>query len=746
MPPLSLENIPLLFGYDQRSGIVALEPAGHFVRVFVRTGQGVHFHDAPYQPFILVSEPSLIGACRVPCSVRKLDGEGAFGYQLRFGSWGECLKARDALAAATGIAPGSITAPYLFISDLSHQYLLDSGATLFKELEFGDLRLLCLDIETFCQPGYEFSNPERPEDRIISIACKESHGGETVLRGDRLPEVELLRALNELIHQADPDVIVGHNIFRFDLDYIGKRARRLGVRLTWGRNGSEPRVTPAARWNLAERTFDYPRWDIYGRQVLDTYFLVKHYDQSQRCLESHSLKQVARHFGVNGADRVYLDGSDITAHFCRDPETVYRYNLDDARETEAIFRILAYPWFLQTRMFPFSFQSCPLRGNATRINSLFMREYLRRGHAIPARPGQAVHFEGGYTELQHEGVVGPIVHCDVASLYPSLMLAYHLKPANEPLGLFLPLLDNLRRFRLAAKQAARECSTERERHYPEALQQVFKTLINSFFGYLGAPLHNFSDSVVAAEVTRLGRVTIKTMMEILRREGAKPVEVDTDGIYFRPPGGCEGEAEQQALIDRMSSRLPEGIEVELDGRYRSMFAYKPKNYALLGYDDVVTIRGSGLRSRGMERYLREFMREAITLLLTMRAEAIETLYEEYVLRLRKRDFPISWVVRTETLSGTVAEYRAKVAAGKRNPSAAFQIAAQSPRAYRSGDQVSYYVRGSDRDAVAYECCRAPGDYDPAHPDVNIPYYLDKLRRLKKRFENYMPRTPTLFDM
>jgi len=740
-----LEHTPLLFGHDPRTGIVAVEPAGRFVRLFRRTPQGVHFHDEPFRPFILVSEPALLAGCRAPCSVRQLQGDDLFRYQLSFDSWGDCLAARDFLAATTGRTPSAADAPYLFISDLSHQYLLASGTTLFKGMEFNDLHCLTLDIETFCAEGYRFSNPDRSEDRIISIALADSHGEQTVLRGDRLTEPEMLEALNEAIHRCDPDVIVGHNIFRFDLEYLGKRAKLHGIRLTWGRNGSVPHITPSSRWNLAERLIDYPRWDVYGRHIIDTYFLVQHYDISQRSLESHGLKQVARHFGVAAPERVYLDGDAIAGQFRRDPELLYRYNMDDVAETRELFRILAYPWFLQTRIFPYSFQNCPLRGTATRINALFLREYLHRGHAIPARTAEAEPFEGGYTELVHEGVFGPIVHCDVASLYPSIMLSYRLGPARDSLGLFLPMLAELRRFRLEAKQLARAGGSEPERLHYDALQQVFKVLINSFFGYLGAPLHNFSDPVTAAEVTRLGRVTIRSMMELLRHEGAEPIEVDTDGIYFRPPDGCDGETAERALVERVSAALPEGIEVETDGRYRSMFAYKAKNYALWGYDGAMVIRGSSLRSRGMERYLREFMREAITLLLTAGGEGITQLHDRFVARLIARDFPVEWVARTETLGESPATYREKLRAGKRNPSAAFEIALAAERAYRAGDQISYYVSGAGKDAVAYEQCRPVSAFDPARPDVNIPYYIEKLRNLKRRFDPFLPKAPTLFD-
>ena len=746
MPTSTIEQNPLLFGRNERSGIIAVESVGHFIRLFFRTAGRVHFHDEPFQPFILVNDPSIVSGCRVPCAVRQLAGDELFRCQLLFDSWSECLTARDFLVAKTGKSHSAPDAPYLFLPDLSHQYMLASGTTLFKGMEFSELRCLALDIETACAVGYDFSNPERPEDRIISIALKDSHGEEIVLRGDQLTEPELLQALNGAILRCDPDVITGHNIFRFDLDYIGRRAQMHGIRLNWGRNGTSPHITPHARWSLAEKNLEYPRWDVYGRHIIDTYFLVQLYDVSGRNLESHGLKAVARHFGIAAEDRTYLDGADISAAFQNDPEQLYRYNLDDVRETLSLFRLLGYPWFLQSRIFPYSFQNCVIRGNATRINSLFLREYLHRGHAIPARTSAAAPYEGGYTESSFAGVVGPIVHCDVASLYPSLMLTYRLAPAKDSLGLFLPMLAELRRFRLTAKQSARDSTEDSERHYFDALQQVFKVLINSFYGYLGAALHNFSDPAAAAEVTRLGRVTIRNMIDLLVSEGARPVEVDTDGIYFKPPEACATEEAERALVGRVSQAFPEGIEVELDGRYRSMLAYKIKNYALQDYDGRIIIKGSGLRSRGLEPYMREFMRDLIELLLTGNAGKVEQLFDQYVARLRSRGLDVAWVTRSETLNESPDSYREKLRSGKRNHSAAFEIALASDKPYRAGDHVSYYVSGSGKDATAYEQCRPLAAFDPAHPDINVLYYIEKLRHVQKRFQPFLPKEPTLFDL
>ena len=102
MPTRSIEHNPLLFGRDERPGIVAVESVGPFIRIFFRTAGRVHFHDEPFQPFILVNDPGLLSGCKVPCAVRQLAGDDFFRCQLLFDSWNHCLTARDFLAAKTG--------------------------------------------------------------------------------------------------------------------------------------------------------------------------------------------------------------------------------------------------------------------------------------------------------------------------------------------------------------------------------------------------------------------------------------------------------------------------------------------------------------------------------------------------------------------------------------------------------------------------------------------------------------------
>jgi DNA polymerase elongation subunit (family B) len=742
MNEIHFEENQVLFGADPTRGIVAAELAGRFIRLFIRDKDGVRFRDEPFRPFILLTAADLLNGFAAAFELVPLAGEQGFRFLALFRDWHDCIAAREFLSRSSGRTPSAPDAPYLFLSDPVHQHLLLTGKTLFKGLPFSGLKRLALDIETYCAEGFEFSNPKREEDRIISIALMDADGYAEVLFGGEMDEAAMLERLGAIIREHDPDVIEGHNIFRFDLEYIRERAARHGVRLAWGRDGSVPRVVPS-RFSVAERTIDYPRWNIYGRHIVDTYFLLQIYDVGAREMEGYGLKAAAIHFGFAAPDRVYLAGNDLTRIYREDPETLKRYNLDDVRETLALSRLLSYPHFLQTRIFPYSYQICPVRGTATKINSLFLREYLRQRTAIP-QPGGGGGIAGGYTDVLIDGVVGPVLHCDVASLYPSIVLAYRLQPANDRLGLFLPLMRDLREFRLAAKKRAAGETDPHLRDYYQSLQQAFKVLINSFYGYLGTTVHHFADQELAGEVTRKGREIVMRMVRWLEDHGARIIEVDTDGLYFIPPPGLDSSGEE-ALVRGLSGIFPEGIDVELDGRYRTMFSYKAKNYALLDYGGRVTVRGSGLRSRGMEKYLREFLRELVTLLVEGRGEEAVQLVDDYALRLQEHRFPIEWLAKTETLHESPERYRQKVQAGSRNPSAAYELALRSGRAYRAGDQVSYYVAGMGKGVAAYEQCRPVSAYDPARPDENIGYYREKLMQLSGKFARYLPAERGLFD-
>lgn len=690
----------------------------------------------PLKLFVLIADRALMSGFTGAHEIVDLAGDFHFRHAVIFDSTDALEAARRHLRMISGKSGGATDAPWFALADPVEQHLMLSGTTFFMGLQFGDLRRMQIDIETYISPGFEFPTAAREGDRVIAIAISDTDGFERVLRGDVMDERAMLEELVRIVRERDADVIEGHNLFRFDLEYLEERARRHRVKLALGRDGSALRGRPS-RLQIAERSIAFRRYDIYGRSIIDTWILAQHYDIASRALESFGLKDLAIHFGLARPGRVYLDASRVSEHFAQRPEELFAYAIDDVRETRALAEVFSPSYFVQAQIFPYSLQSAVLRGNATKIDALLMRAYLAARHSIGA-PSAPSEVAGGYTEVRRCGVARNVVHCDVTSLYPSLMIEGGHQPASDRLGVFLKLLRDLRSFRVQAKTTARELEGA-ERRDLEALQQTFKILINSFYGYLGFALGHFNDFAVANLVTRSGRELIQRAVAELETRGAEVIEVDTDGIYFVAPFAIEDEGAAQALIDEISSVMPAGIKLEIDGRYPAMFSYKMKNYVLRDERGETTIRGSGLKSRGLERFQRQFMEEVFGLLLDDRRTEIAKIYADWRGRIERHEIGIRNLMKTETLQDSPETYRDKIGGGRRNISAAYELALKASRPYLSGDQVSYYVTGRGAGVRVSTGAKMAADYDPARPDENVEYYLSKLADLYEKFRPFAER-------
>jgi DNA polymerase elongation subunit (family B) len=703
------------------------------MRVWSRRAGDVGVDLVPFAPFILVADRALLADLHGIAAIEPLAGPGELAWLARFASWRDALAGRDRARERAPSAPGATAPPFRFLSDPAHQFLLLTGRTSFGGMVFEDLRRLALDIEVVTTEGFEFPSAARPADRIVAVALADSTGYAAVIRGDRLDERAVLEACTAAIRTRDPDVIEGHNIFRFDLEYLEARARRHGVTLAWGRDGSPLRGRPTSL-RIAERTIGYRRYEVAGRHVVDTWMLAQLHDAGARDLPAFGLKELARHLGVAARERTYVDGGRISDEFHAAPDRLMAYALDDARETLALGRLFAPPYFAQAQMVPFDYQATTLRGAAAKIDALMLREYLRRRCAVP-RPRPAAPVGGGHVAILHQGVARPVLHVDVTSLYPSLMLARRIAPATDSLGVFLDVLATLRDLRVRAKQEARAAPTPAARAHLAAIQQSFKILINAFYGYLAFSGAHWNDFAAADRVTAEGRDVVTAIIDRLTALGGVPIEADTDGVYFVPPPAHVG-ADDEALLARVAEALPAGVHLELDGRYVAMLSYKLKTYALLDGDARVTLRGSGFRSRGLEPFQRRLIEELVRLLLEGRGLECKCVVDRWLDDFAAHRVPPRLFARTETLQESLDAYRERVATGARPVSAAYELAIASGRPCEPGDQVSYYVAGRTARVSVNEAARLISEWDPARPDENVEYYQTRVLEIWERLRPF----------
>jgi DNA polymerase I len=743
---MEFEKNTLLFGADPTPRIVAIELGETgTVKVYRREADGSTVADVePFHPFVWCDSDVV----DLGIESEKLESDLKYGWLVTVDSWKELIALRNGLKSAGR--------DFFAFTDPVQHYLTATGRTLFKDLPFEELKRMqieVLSVAGVADHGVAAGDRDYNNDHIMSIALLDDTGWEELLVVDpkNVEESEhaALKRLTAIIKERDPDVIEGHDLFRFDLPHLVARAKKAKTKLDWGRSDGFLRSRPS-RLQIAEKTIDYPKFTVGGRHFVDTFLLAQFYDVGMRSLAGFERTDVARHFDLCGSEQISaLSGKELHRGYLENSEAFRRRALCGSRETRALSELLSASYFIQAQIFPYNYQDVIVRGNATRINALFLREYFRQRHSIPELPMVRA-FEGGYTDIFFTGVAHNVCHCDIASLYPSIMLKFDCFPVSDQLQIFRHLLTDLRSFRLEAKAEMRAEKDPAKQHHFQALQNTFKILLNSFYGYLGFAQGHFADFDAAARVTQIGRDLLKKMIDWLGAQGAKVIEVDTDGIYFVPPSSVEagvspakkGKAadtpasianEIDELREGLAKELPKGIEIEFDEQFDAMFSYKAKNYALLTKDGDVIIRGGALKSRGLEKFQRVFLEEMIKLIMEGKPEAIMNLRDEFERKIRNREWKIDMLMKTDTLQDSLDKYRAKIAGSARNRAAAYELALASGRNYKPGDQISYYIKATPKRVPAYEAAKVASDFDPENRDENVDYYVAKLDELVKKF-------------
>ncbi|MCY4487770.1 MAG: DNA polymerase II [Deltaproteobacteria bacterium] len=735
MCPSTTAYDPVLFGRDATPSVTAVEPEGNgHVRIYVREPSVVSSTVVPFEPFLWLTSEDRLAGWRGESRIEPLAGTHRFRRLAFFPDMDSLESARAWLLRKSGKSQNTPGLPFLYVRDPVRQYLLGSGTTHFNGMRFDRLLRMQVDLEVYRTPGFEFPNPLRDGDRITAIAMSDSSGWERLISGREHDEGTMLAEMVREVRRRDPDVIEGHNFFRFDLPYVEERARRHGVSLTLGRDGGTPRRR-SARFQVGDRVIPYRHYEIHGRHVIDTWFLAQRYSRADRALKRNGLKDVARHFGVAAPDRTYIHGAEASWYFDHDPDTLFRYALDDVRETRAISAALSPGCYLQARILPCRYQDTALVDQSTAIDWLMLREYHARRHSVPV-PMTPVPVTGRMAESRTLGVSRRVLRCELGPIYAAVMLHGGCRPRSDDLEVFPALLRGFRDLQGGAAPVADAAPDQDPSRFMATARAEFSVLVESLHGYLAAPAVHFNDHEAADRVTRVGGDHVRSLAEGFESRGARLVTMDSDGLYLVPPADVvDGPAEDALVGAVLAAALPWKVDLPL-GRYRAMFCCGAEDHALLDHEGGLSLNGPRLNSRGLERYRRQWLEEMLGLLLQERKDEIPALYEQYREALTHHRLDLGLLKRTETLRESLDEYQMKVKGGKQHPRGAYEVALRSERRYLAGDQISYYVVGEGANVMVNENCRYVSEWDPARPDENVEYYKARLRDLYEQLRPF----------
>ncbi|MGZ7047846.1 MAG: DNA polymerase domain-containing protein, partial [Methanobacterium sp.] len=430
-----------------------------------------------------------------------------------------------------------------------------------KEGEIPHLKVMSFDIEVRNPKGM----PDAKNDEIIMISLAGNFGLEKVLSTKESSldyvetlknEKEMISRFIEIVNAQNPHVILGYNSDIFDFPYINDRAKKLGLNLKLGLDGSEIKFLRRGFVSAAV---------IRGRVHVDLYPIMRRH----LTLDRYTLERVYRELFEE--EKKDIEGDEIWEYWDSGGERLeklFEYSLDDA--------VAAYK--VGEKMLPINRELTRIIGqplaDVSRMASGQMVEWflIRKAHIygelVPNKPSQyeyskrrGVTYVGGYVKEPVKGLHENIVSFDFKSLYPSIIISknispdtiitgetekdYHTAPEvphkfrKEPLGFIPSIIGDLLKERAKIKNLMNTKDDTVEKRILNVQQEALKTLANSMYGVYGYARFRWYSHECADAVTAWGRDYIKKTMKEAEEYGFYAVYADTDGFYATYTGEVE---------------------------------------------------------------------------------------------------------------------------------------------------------------------------------------------------------------
>ena len=631
------------------------------------------------------------------------------------------------------------------------QYMIQTGRRLFKGYDnYNDLNRFTFDLET------QGLNPR--VHRISQIGLRNNRGVNKIISVTGNTEKELdeseLTAIELFLYILSivkPDTVVGHNSENFDWDFLITRCEMLGsdfkeLSLKYFKHPIYKKQKEAVL-KLGGEVEYYKPTVMWGHVILDSLHAARRAQALDSNMKSSNLKYATKYLNLNKPNRVYVPGDKINKTwqitdeifgFCEEDGDWYtvtekrpllpgyvmksgryiveRYLLDDLWETEKVEEKLNESNFLVGKMLPTTFTRACTMGTAGIWKLIMLAWGYENGLAIPAAAPNK-RFTGGLSRLLKTGFVDRIVKLDYNSLYPSIILTWHVSTPIDIMNVMLSFLEYILTQRekykdLKAQAGDKADALSEELKKYEDMEDAFKKklveeikkwkiektsndkkqlplkiLANSFFGSYGAPnIFPYGDVVAAEKTTCIGRMSLRLMIYHFTKIGYTPIVGDTDGFNFQMPpddkfrytdehpyisdGGGRNSVKGKAYTwvyadvaefeDMYLNKAYNGginkMGLGVDEFCDATINFARKNYADLLPNGKTKKVGNTIKSRKMSGYLEKFIDEGVDLLLRNNGYKFLTNYYDYIDKIYNYQIPIKDIASKGNIKKTLKEY------------------------------------------------------------------------------------------
>jgi DNA polymerase I len=600
-------------------------------------------------------------------------------------------------------------------------YTATSFPKFIEKSEAPELRIL--GFSTICYSKEGSPKPDRNPVVIISVAT--NNGEQKQFSAKDQNDKPVLEAFVNYVQDFDPDIIIGYGVNRQDWPYLNERCKKLGLKLSVDRAGTEPHRSV------------YGHVSITGRANIDLLDFADEFPE----VKVRTLENLADYLGITKIEnRVLIDDVDFAEHWedKEKRETLKRFSMDNTRYIMGITdKILDFALQLS------NLASLPLDHVGTaavgfRVEWFLMKYAQKIGELVPKRVKKPYRPYAGAIVLRPEpGLHENIAVLDFKSMYPNIMMTYNLSPdtyvspkepippcgvyeapevkhrfRKEPSGFYREALGYLIKVRNEARSKMKGVPPESaEYRVLDARQKAVKVITNASYGYAGWIGARWYIKPVAEAATAWGRHAILTAIKIAEKAGLKIVYSDTDSLFIKH------DAEK---IGKLSKKIEEklGLEIKPDKIYvRIFFTEAKKRYAGLLPDGRLHIVGLEVVRGDWAAIAKKVQEKVLEIILKQQSpKKAAKFVQQFIYDLWQRRVPFHDLIIWKTLTKPVDEYAVKASHVE-----AAKMLKEKGWGLTVGDKVGYVVVvGSGR---LYE--RVKPYVFTSYDKVDIEYYVSK---------------------
>ncbi|KAJ8278149.1 hypothetical protein GJAV_G00084410 [Gymnothorax javanicus] len=625
----------------------------------------------------------------------------------------------------------------------------------------------------------------KPSDCIFPYDFKEAVRKKNVKVEIAGTERALLGFFLAKMHKIDPDVVVGHDIYGFDLEVLLQRINVCKVP-HWSKLG---RLRRANMPKLGGRSGFGEKSATCGRMVCDVEISAK---ELIRCKSYHLTELVAQ---VLKVERACIPPENLKSFYCDSPHLLHLLELNwmDAKFILQIMcELNVLPLALQITNIAGNVMSRTLMGGRSERNEyLLLHAFHEKNYIVPDKqffkkfqqdPGEdeedfdvskgktrkvrrKAAYAGGLVLDPKVGFYDKfILLLDFNSLYPSIIQEFNIcfttvqrevagsrkqttdEDADEipelpdpdlEMGILPREIRKLVERRKQVKQLMKQQDLHPDMYLQyDIRQKALKLTANSMYGCLGFSFSRFYAKPLAALVTHKGREILMHTKDMVQKMNLEVIYGDTDSIMINTNSNNLDEVFKLGnKVKAEVNKLYKLLEIDIDGVFKSLLLLKKKKYAALcvepagdgRYTTKQELKGLDIVRRDWCDLAKECGNYVIGQILSDQSrDAIVENIQRHLIEIGERvvngTVPITQFQIHKALTKDPQDYPDKKSLP--HVHVALWINSQGGRRVKAGDTVSYIVCQDGSNLSASQRAYAPEQLEKqAGLSLDTQYYL-----------------------